>query len=128
MKYLLDTHLLLWAISGDRRFPARARELLAVSGSEAFFSAASVWEVSIKNGLPRRSLGIPADAFRRECLAAGFRELPVGARHAAAVESLPHRHEDPFDRLLLAQAMEEDCILLTHDTVLPAYGAPVQHV
>lgn len=128
MKYLLDTHLLLWAISGDRRFPARARELLAESGVEAFFSAASVWEVSIKNGLPRRSLGIPADAFRRECLAAGFRELPVGARHAAAVESLPHRHEDPFDRLLLAQAMEEDCVLLTHDTVLPAYGAPVQHV
>lgn len=128
MKYLLDTHLLLWAISGDRRFPARARELLAESGAEAFFSAASVWEVSIKNGLPRRSLGIPADAFRRECLAAGFHELSVGARHAAAVESLPHRHEDPFDRLLLAQAMEEDCVLLTHDPVLPAYGAPVQHV
>lgn len=128
MKYLLDTHLLLWAISGDRRFPARARELLAEGGAEAFFSAASVWEVAIKNGLPRRSLGIPADAFRRECLAAGFRELPVGARHAAAVESLPRRHEDPFDRMLLAQALEEDCVLLTHDTVLSAYGAPVQHV
>ena len=128
MKYLLDTHLLLWAISGDRRFPARARELLAESGAEAFFSAASVWEVAIKNGLPRRSLGIPADAFRRECLAAGFREMAVGARHAAAVESLPHRHEDPFDWLLLAQAMEEDCVLLTHDTVLPSYGAPVRHV
>lgn len=128
MKYLLDTHLLLWAIAGDPRFPAKVRSLLAESGAEAFFSAASVWEVAIKNGLPRRSLGIPADAFRRECLAAGFRELSVGARHAAAVESLPHRHEDPFDRLLLAQAMEKDCVLLTHDTVLPTYGAPVRHM
>ncbi len=128
MKYLLDTHLLLWAIAGDRRLPARLRTLLAEDGAEACFSAASVWEVAIKNGIPRRALGIPADAFRRECLAAGFRELPVAARHAAAVESLPHRHEDPFDRILLAQAIEEDCTLLTHDTLLPAYGPPVRHV
>ena len=128
MKYLLDTHLLLWAIVDDPAFPPRVRKLLAESGAEAYFSAASVWEVAIKNGLPRRSLGIPADAFRREFLAAGFRELPVASRHAAAVESLPHRHEDPFDRILLAQAIEEDCTFLTHDTLLPSYGPPVRRV
>ena len=128
MKYLLDTHLLLWAIAGDKRFPAKVRALLAEDGAEAFFSAASVWEVAIKNGIPRRSVGIPADAFRRECLAAGFRELPVDARHAAAVESLPHRHEDPFDRILLVQAAAEDCLLLTRDAILPEYGSPVQAV
>ncbi len=128
MKYLLDTHLLLWAIVDDPAFPPRVRKLLAESGAEAYFSAASVWEVAIKNGLPRRSLGIPADAFRRECLAAGFRELPVASRHAAAIESLPHRHEDPFDRILLAQAIEEDCTFLTHDTLLPSYGPPVRRV
>ena len=128
MKYLLDTHLLLWAIVDDPAFPPRVRKLLAESGAEAYFSAASVWEVAIKNGLPRRSLGIPAAAFRRECLAAGFRELPVASRHAAAVETLPHRHEDPFDRILLAQAIEEDCTFLTHDTLLPSYGPPVRRV
>ena len=126
MKILFDTHLLLWAITDDRRLSARVRALLADPANECFYSAASVWEVAIKNGLPKRSLGIPADAFRREVEEAGFRPLPVRPEHAAAVENLPHLHEDPFDRLLLAQARAEGCILLTSDSVLPAYGDPVR--
>ena len=128
MKLLFDTHLLLWAITDDRRLSARVRSLMADPANECLYSAASVWEVSIKNGLPKRSLGIPAEAFRREVETAGFRPLAVSPAHAAAVESLPHLHEDPFDRVLVAQARAEDCTLLTADSVLPDYGAPVQKV
>ena len=74
------------------------------------------------------AVGIPAEAFRREVEAAGFRPLAVSPAHAAAVESLPHVHEDPFDRVLVAQARDEDCTLLTADSVLPDYGPPVQKV
>ena len=128
MKLLLDTHLLLWAITDDRRLPARVRALMADPANECLYSAASVWEVAIKNGLPKRSLGIPADAFRREVETAGFRPLAVSPEHAAMVESLPHVHEDPFDRLLVAQARAENCTLLTSDSILPAYGAPVEKI
>ena len=128
MKLLFDTHLLLWAITDDRRLSARVRALMADSGNECFYSAASVWEIAIKNGLPKRSLGIPAVDFRREVEAAGFRPLPVLPAHAAEVESLPHLHEDPFDRLLLAQARAENCLFLTADAILPEYGEPVRKV
>ena len=128
MKLLFDTHLLLWAITDDRRLSARVRALMADPANECLYSAASVWEVAIKNGLPKRSLGIPAEAFRREVEAAGFRPIPVSPAHAAAVEFLPHLHEDPFDRVLVAQARAEDCALLTADSILPDYGAPVQKI
>ena len=128
MKLLFDTHLLLWAITDDRRLSASARALMADPGNECLYSAASVWEVAIKNGVPKRSLGIPAEAFRREVEAAGFRPLAVSPAHVAAVESLPHLHEDPFDRILLAQARAEDCTLLTSDSILPGYGEPVRKV
>ena len=128
MKLLFDTHLLLWAITDDRRLSASARALMADPGNECLYSAASVWEVAIKNGVPKRSLGIPAEAFRREVEAAGFRPLAVSPAHTAAVESLPHLHEDPFDRILLAQARVEDCTLLTADSILPSYGEPVRKV
>lgn len=128
MKLLFDTHLLLWAITDDRRLSSRARALMADAANECLYSAASVWEVAVKNGIPKRSLGIPAESFRREVEAAGFRPLDVSPEHAAAMESLPHVHGDPFDRLLLAQARAEGCTLLTSDSVLPTYGDPVQKV
>ena len=128
MKLLFDTHLLLWAITDDRRLSARVRALMSDPANECLYSAASVWEVAIKNGVPKRSLGIPAEAFRREVEAAGFRPLAVSPAHAAAVESLTHVHEDPFDRVLVAQARAENCTLLTADSVLPDYGDPVRKV
>ena len=106
-------------VADDRRLSASTRALMADPANECLYSAASVWEIAIKNGLPKRSLGIPAVDFRREVEAAGFRPLPVLPAHAAEVESLPHLHEDPFDRLLLAQARAEDCLFLTADAILP---------
>ena len=122
MNLLFDTHILLWTIAGDERLPARVRALLADQGNDFRFSAASVWEVAIKNALPRRSLGISGESFRREVLAAGFREISISSEHAAVVETLPPVHQDPFDRLLVAQAKADGLVLVTHDSFLPPYG------
>lgn len=123
MKLLLDTHVLVWWLAGGARLPARARELVRDPANEAYFSAASVWEIAIKAALGK----IRVDPG--EMIAAlghgGIRELPVTAGHAAQVFSLPHLHRDPFDRLLVAQCAVESMRLLTVDHALSRYGASV---
>ena len=118
MRLLLDTHLLLWALSAPSKLPARARTLVAKG--DVYVSAASVWEISIKSALGK----LTADP--REVLAAlgpaGFIELPISGEHAARVLDLPPIHRDPFDRLLVAQALAEPMRLLTNDVVLAGYG------
>ena len=118
MRVLLDTHLLLWALGSPSRLPAAAQR--AIRESEVFVSAASIWEISIKAGLGK----LTADPH--EVLAAlepaGFRSLPIVGEHAARVATLPPLHRDPFDRLLIAQALTEPMRFLTNDAVLGAYG------
>lgn len=123
MRLLADTHLLLWWLAGGVRLPRRTRAFLADASNQVYFSAVSIWEVSIKAALGK----IEADA--NEMLVAlrsgGFEELPVTGRHASAVMRLPHYHRDPFDRMLVAQSMVESLVLLTDDRVLSQYGATV---
>lgn len=126
MRFLLDTHLLLWAAGRSDRLPAEARRLIATG--EPVFSAASLWEVSIKRGLGRPDFRVDPAALLRGLLDAGFAELPVRAAHAAAVLDLPPVHRDPFDRVLVAQATVEGMELVTADAVLALYGAPVRLV
>ncbi|MCL4720730.1 MAG: type II toxin-antitoxin system VapC family toxin [Gammaproteobacteria bacterium] len=118
MRLLLDTHLLLWALGSPSKLPAGARRL--IMSSEVFVSAASLWEISIKAGLGK----LAADPI--EVLGAlepaGFLQLPVTGEHAAGVIRLPPLHRDPFDRLLVAQALAEPMRLLTNDAVLAGYG------
>lgn len=118
MRLLLDTHIFLWAVSGSRQLKASARNLIE-SADEVYVSAASIWEVAIKARLGK----IEADPH--ELAAAiepsGFLELPVSTVHAAGVERLELHHTDPFDRLLIAQALVEPLRLLTADEVLAAY-------
>jgi PIN domain nuclease of toxin-antitoxin system len=118
VRLLLDTHLLLWALGSPSRLPAAARQLMTTG--EVFVSAACLWEISIKAGLGK----LKADP--REILEAlepaGFLQLPVSGEHAAGVARLPPLHRDPFDRLLVAQAMAEPMRLLTNDRALGAYG------
>ncbi len=128
MKLLLDTHIVLWAIMDDPRLTRSAKALLMNNAGECFFSAASVWEVAIKNSIPGRFIGISSKDLAAEAKAAGFHNMDVTSEHAEVIETLPHHHEDPFDRMLVAQAMAEGCILVTHDDRLPAYGAFVRHV
>jgi PIN domain nuclease of toxin-antitoxin system len=123
-RILVDTHLLLWAVSEPKKLPSQARR--RIEDAEVFVSAASIWEVSIKTALGKLA------ADRAELLAelkpAGFRLLPVTGEHAAAVALLPPLHNDPFDRMLVAQAKTEPLILLTNDSVLGGYGDFVEFV
>jgi PIN domain nuclease of toxin-antitoxin system len=120
MRLLLDTQVLLWALSDDRRLGDTARGVIRSPENEVFVSSASIWEIAIKASLRK----LKADVF--EVLAAipasGFKEIPVTGRHAAGVSALPWHHRDPFDRLLIAQARIEPLRLLTSDSALRQYG------
>jgi len=125
VRLLLDTHVALWALTDDPRLSNKARALIADMGNVVFVSAASVWEVAIKHGLARGRPGdmpLSGDDALRHFTAAGYQFLPVSPLHAAAVKSLPRLHEDPFDRMLLAQAIMEPLSLLTRDPRILAYG------
>lgn len=122
MNLLLDTHVALWAITDSPRLSLRARALIEEPSASIWVSAASVWEISIKHGLGRGEMpvsGQGALTFFRE---AGYRVLAIAAEHAAAVEGLPPHHQDPFDRILVAQARVEPMHLVTHDPEIAKYG------
>ncbi len=128
MRILLDTHIILWALTDSPQLPEKARQLISDETNQIYFSAASVWEVSIKHSLSSAQMpvsGVELVGYLRE---AGYIELPVKSAHAVGVENLPHHHKDPFDRILIAQARSEPMVLLTHDRLLGEYGESVQVV
>lgn len=122
MNLLLDTHVALWALVDSPRLSARARELILAPQAAIWISAATIWEIAIKHGLGRGEMPISGERAVGHFHAAGYRFLPVEPEHAAAVESLPPHHGDPFDRLLVAQAQIEPMRLLSHDATLVLYG------
>lgn len=128
MKLLLDTHILIWAAGFPDRLPAEVHELIADPGNELFFSAASLWEVAIKSALGRDDFAVDARLLRRGLLDNGYSELPVASEHAVAIDGLPPIHKDPFDRLLVAQAMVEGITLLTADDAVGQYPGPIRKV
>lgn len=128
MNLLLDTHLLLWAASEPERLSARARALLLDSNNQLSFSAASLWEIAIKNGLARADFKVDPRRLWRLLLVNGYRELPVSSEHTVAVNELPPLHRDPFDRILIAQARTEGLLLLTVDKAVAKYGEGVRKV
>lgn len=128
MKLLLDTHLLLWAAGDPRRLPARARALIKDPGNELIFSAASLWEIAIKRGLERDDFRVDPRLLRRGLLDNGYSELAITSEHAVALDRLPPIHKDPFDHILVAQAMVEGVALLTVDPVVAKYGTPVRKI
>ncbi len=122
MKLILDTHAALWLLADDQRLGAEARRELSVETNRVLLSAAVVWEVSIKRAIGK--LEVP-DEYLSLLLGAGAEELPVRIEHALAVERLPAHLGDPFDRLLVAQALGEGAALVTGDAALRAYDVPV---
>jgi PIN domain nuclease of toxin-antitoxin system len=118
MRLLLDTQVFIWAVTGGRALKTSARRAME-DADQVFVSAASIWEIAIKARLGK----IDADLGElvRAIESSGFHELPVRSAHAAAVAELPLHHADPFDRLLVAQAMAEPLKLLTADRVLAEY-------
>jgi PIN domain nuclease of toxin-antitoxin system len=121
MKFLADTHLLLWLAEDNPRLSSRAKSLLLDATHEVYFSSASIWEISIKYPLGRSEIDIPAGELHAGMKRYGFLELPVTSEHALAVADLPSTHGDPFDRILVAQAKVEDMQLLTADRTLSTY-------
>ena len=123
MRVLLDTHTLLWWLDGDRRLSARTRTLVSDPSTEVLVSAASAWEISIKaaSGKLPRALDVAADVLG--CIhGQGFLPLDITVIHAQRAGSLPHFHGDPFDRMLIAQALSEGVPILSTDEVFDGYG------
>jgi PIN domain nuclease of toxin-antitoxin system len=126
MQLLLDTHVALWALADDPRLPARGRALIGDPRNLVTVSAASVWEISIKHSLQRGDMPVSGEQALRWFREAGFALLPITPEHAAAVEQLPRLHADPFDRLLVAQALSEPLHLLTHDAAVARYSSSIE--
>jgi len=125
---MVDTQLLLWATASSRRLPQAARRLLEDPANEVLFSAASLWEIVIKAALRKPDFNVNVALLRPALAEMGFSELPVTGAHAERLASLPPIHEDPFDRMLVAQSLAEPLVLLTNDGVLADYGEVVKVV
>lgn len=121
MKLLLDTQAIAWWLGGDERLSDRAGVAIERAGDDALVSAASVWELSIKRAAGRYA----GDDLLGPARAAGFEILPITGEHGKLAGELPPHHRDPFDRVLVAQALVEDLVLVTSDAVIPSYGVPV---
>ncbi|MES3025237.1 MAG: type II toxin-antitoxin system VapC family toxin [Pseudomonadota bacterium] len=119
MRLLLDTHIYLWVVMDDPRLSKAARTMIG-DADGVYVSGASIWEVAIKASIGK--LDVDVAQLVAEIESGGFIELPVRAKHAAKVRDLPHIHKDPFDRILIAQAMSEPLLLLTADKQLAGYG------
>jgi len=123
MRLLLDTHTFLWWINNDALLSDPARVAIASERNECFLSLASCWELSIKASIGKLRLSKSVERFIPEELAANdFQLLTIDFRHVAKVESLPFHHRDPFDRLLVAQALTERMTIISADAVLSEYG------
>jgi PIN domain nuclease of toxin-antitoxin system len=122
MKYLLDTHIVLWWFLRSERLKKRVRDELGDRGNTVYVSAASVWEIAIKAGLGKLTLpGTPAHFLPSRMERAGMAPLPVSLEHAYGVFDLPDHHADPFDRLLIAQAQTESLTIVTADAMFKKY-------
>ncbi|WP_024658034.1 type II toxin-antitoxin system VapC family toxin [Pseudomonas syringae USA007] len=118
MKLLLDTHILLWAATGDTKLSTAAAQLIDDEANTLYFSAASIWELTIKGA---ERTGVNPALLRKELIDAGYLELPITSTHGLAVANLPNHHCDPFDRIMVAQALAEGITLVTHDSAMHAY-------
>ena len=131
MRLLLDTHIALWAVTDDPRLSDAARKLITDKANEIFVSVATLWEISIKFSMGRdrpNSMPIGSETAQGYFVAAGYKLLDIAAAHVHALKNLPPVHNDPFDRILLAQAYEIPLRFLTHDQILPLYGDYVMKV
>ena len=125
MRLLLDTHVFLWCVKDDRRLTKAAREILA-GATEVYVSSASIWEAAIKAKLGKLEANV--DALVSSIADSGFLELPITAKHAAALGRLPDVHNEPFDRMLIAQAISEPLRFLTADDALGQYSELVEPI
>jgi PIN domain nuclease of toxin-antitoxin system len=128
MKLLLDTHILLWAAGEPEQLSNQAKALIEDPENQLYFSAASLWEISIKNKLGRADFKVDLPVLRRNLLDNGFEEIAITSAHTLAISALPDIHKDPFDRILIAQTAVEGVTLMTADSVVAEYPVAVVRV
>ncbi|AEG43123.1 type II toxin-antitoxin system VapC family toxin [Isoptericola variabilis] len=128
MRYLLDTSILVWTLGAPDRLPDEASEILADPEPMIWFSAVNIWEIGIKSSLGRPDFDLNPHLARTTSLQLGFVELHVDGLHAASASDLPHLHSDPFDRLLIAQAITTGATLVTSDRTIARYQGPIKLV
>ena len=128
MNLLLDTHLLLWSAFRPDRLTRDAATMIADPANNLWFSAASIWEVAIKRALDRPDFRVDPGVLRAGLLANGYAELPIAGRHCLGLSGMPSLHADPFNRILIAQALAEGMMLLTSDARIAAYPGPIRAV
>ena len=121
MKYLLDTHVLLWAAGQPERLSESVHAVLQDRQNQLYFSSVSIWEIVIKRGLGRNDFVVDPRLLRYGSINNGYAELAMTSEHALTLATLPGIHKDPFDRILVAQAMTEQMKLITADTILAKY-------
>lgn len=126
MAYLLDTHTFLWFASGSKQLPVSVQEKIKDINHSCFLSAASLWEITIKEQLGKLSLSISLNALFEYADRNQIEILPISYDHLITLAKLPNHHKDPFDRLIISQAISENLILLTRDKEFKKYKAKVQ--
>ncbi len=122
MRLLLDTHIALWAVTDDLQLSEAARALIVEPANEVFISVAAIWEIAIKHAVRISAMPVSAATALNDLLAAGFQVLDIIPAHILALEALPGLHGDPFDRIMVAQALSTPLRLLTRDTKVAAYS------
>ncbi len=128
MKYLLDTHILLWAAIDVKSLSRKAVSIMEDPANTLYFSPISLWEISIKHAKHPEQMEITSVRARELAMEMGLVELPVRSRHGVAIANLPKIHDDPFDRMLITQASCDGLYLLSHDGNVAKYGEPVVSV
>ena len=126
MKILLDTHMLLWLLTGDKMLSRKARKLIEDEANEIYFSSVSIAEIANKHNFKPEQMPIEAAEVREEALAANLNELVFDGNHAARLSDLPQHHRDPFDRMLVAQALGSQMSLLSHDDFVLMYDGTLK--
>lgn len=129
MKILLDTHILLWALSNDVKLPGKARKLIENAENEICYSVISLWEVELKRQAHPGAMLVSAEELAEYCEQSGFQRILVREKHVYALAGLKRdknapSHKDPFDRMLICQASTENMMFITHDSLIPGYNEP----
>ena len=128
MNILHDTHIVLWSVFKTKSLSSDARMLLEDPSNQLIFSTVNLWEITIKRAQGRPDFQVDPRPLREALLLGGYQELPISSEHAMSVGQLPRIHRDPFDRLLIAQAMVEGCLLLTADRKVSRYPGLIRKV
>ena len=125
MRYILDTHTLIWYFEDNSELSFKAKSIIEDIDNEIFVSMASLWEIGIKVGLGKLIIPFDIDEIMARIRKESMNMITIDVNHVKGIQTLPHHHRDPFDRMIIAQAKAENCTVITRDAAFDAYDVPV---